>query len=100
MTRFRCRAGVIIIPMAAIALPLAGRALAQNPPPSSSQIPNNPSDVYIQGKFDKSGTYVPPHYAPKPKPAFHGYFDNNTEYKHGYFYSTKPKSGDHKAPPG
>ena len=76
-----------------VALPIAGRAEASGstPPPATSALPSDPSDVYVQGKFDDTGTYIPPHYAPKPKPTFHGYFDKNAEFKHGYYFKPKPK---------
>jgi hypothetical protein len=43
-------------------------------PPAYSMVPSAPGDHFVPGKYDKTGTYIPPHYAPKPKPAFHGYF--------------------------
>ncbi len=64
---------------------------AQTPPPVYSATPNAPSDIYVQGKFDHTGTYVPPHYEARPKPEFHGYFNKDVEYKHGYFDKPKPK---------
>ena len=43
-------------------------------PKTYSTIPMHSSDHFVQGKFDKTGTYVPPHYEPVSKPPFHGYF--------------------------
>jgi hypothetical protein len=37
------------------------------------------SDRYVNGKYDKTGTYIPPHYQPVAKPRFHGYFFNKEE---------------------
>ena len=37
-------------------------------------VPMNSTDRYVQGKYDKTGTYIPPHYQPAAKPPFHGYF--------------------------
>ncbi len=60
-------------------------------PPNSSMTPNSMSDVYVQGKYNRTGIYVPPHYEPKPKPVFHGYYDKQkTTVKHGYFDTPKP----------
>ena len=60
-------------------------------PPTYSMTPNSSSDVYVQGKYNHSGIYVPPHYEPKAKPVFHGYFDKKkTTVKHGYFDTPKP----------
>lgn len=39
-----------------------------------SSVPAQASDHYVNGKYDKTGIYVPPHYQAVPKPAFHGYF--------------------------
>ena len=41
---------------------------------SYSTIPMSPSDRFVAGRYDKSGTYVPPHYQAAAKPPFHGYF--------------------------
>ena len=35
---------------------------------------SSPGDHFVPGKYDKTGSYIPPHYAPVAKPAFHGYF--------------------------
>nr|WP_321984825.1 hypothetical protein [uncultured Lichenicoccus sp.] len=60
-------------------------------PPNASMTPNSMSDVYVQGKYNRTGIYVPPHYEPKPKPVFHGYFDKKkTTVKNGYFDTPKP----------
>lgn len=37
------------------------------------------SDRYVNGRYDKTGTYIPPHYQPVAKPRFHGYFFNKEE---------------------
>ncbi len=50
--------------------PYAGSAA----PKSYSTVPTHASDHFVQGKFDKTGNYVPPHYEPVSKPPFHGYF--------------------------
>ena len=50
--------------------PYAGSAA----PKTYSTIPMHSSDHFVQGKFDKTGNYVPPHYEPVSKPPFHGYF--------------------------
>ena len=47
---------------------------AANPPAITSTVPLNSTDRYVQGKYDKTGTYIPPHYQPVAKPPFHGYF--------------------------
>ena len=39
-----------------------------------SPVPTSSTDRYVQGKYDKTGTYIPPHYQPVAKPPFHGYF--------------------------
>jgi hypothetical protein len=39
-----------------------------------SMTPSGPTDHYVAGKYDKTGTYIPPHYQPVSKPPFHGYF--------------------------
>jgi len=44
------------------------------PPKTYSMVPTNPTDHFVNGKYDKTGTYIPPHYEPVSKPAFHGYF--------------------------
>ena len=41
---------------------------------SYSMVPMHESDHFVQGKYDKAGNYVPPHYEPVSKPPFHGYF--------------------------
>lgn len=53
---------------------------------SYSTVPMHSSDHFIQGKYDKTGTYVPPHYEPVSKPPFHGYF----------FKKKIPDDKDHK----
>ncbi|WP_205880251.1 glycosyltransferase [Lichenicoccus roseus] len=56
-----------------------------------STTPSAMSDHYVQGRYNKDGIFVPPHYEPKAKPVFHGYFDHNkTTVKHGYFDAPKP----------
>lgn len=50
------------------------------PPKVYSPVPTSPTDHFVGGKYDKTGTYIPPHYEPVSKPAFHG-----------YFYKPKPK---------
>ena len=47
---------------------------ATSAPKYTSPVPLSPSDHYVQGKYDKTGTYIPPHYQPVSKPPFHGYF--------------------------
>ena len=37
------------------------------------------SDRYVNGRYDKTGAYIPPHYQPVSKPRFHGYFFNKKE---------------------
>ncbi len=37
-------------------------------------VPMSSTDRYVAGKYDKTGTYIPPHYQPVAKPPFHGYF--------------------------
>ena len=37
------------------------------------------SDRYVNGRYDKTGTYIPPHYQAVPKPRFHGYFFNKPD---------------------
>ena len=43
-------------------------------PKTYSMVPMHASDHFVQGKYDKTGEYIPPHYEPKSKPPFHGYF--------------------------
>ncbi len=43
-------------------------------PVITSPVPLSSTDRYVPGKYDKTGTYVPPHYQPVAKPPFHGYF--------------------------
>ncbi len=43
-------------------------------PAITSPVPLNSTDHYVAGKYDKTGTYIPPHYQPVAKPPFHGYF--------------------------
>ncbi len=95
------RMTIVSLAATALVVTIDGRASADKPPQTYSPIPNSPSDIYVQGRFDSSGTYIPPHYAPKSKPVFHGYFDKNAEYKHGYFYKERPKTNpdDSNAPP-
>ena len=51
-----------------------------------STVPMHSSDHFVQGKYDKTGIYVPPHYEPVSKPPFHGYF----------FKKKLPDAKDHK----
>ena len=51
-----------------------------------STVPMHSSDHFVQGKYDKTGIYVPPHYEPVSKPPFHGYF----------FKKKLPDDKDHK----
>ena len=44
-----------------------------------SMAPSGPGDRFVAGKYDKSGTYIPPHYQAVAKPAFHGYFFKRSE---------------------
>ncbi len=37
------------------------------------------SDHYVNGRYDKNGSYIPPHYQAVAKPHFHGYFFNKDE---------------------
>ncbi len=53
-----------------------------------STVPMHSSDHFVQGKYDKTGIYVPPHYEPVSKPPFHGYF----------FKKKLPEDKDHKNP--
>lgn len=65
---------VVVLAIPAVAAHGAGR---KDPPPASmgySSVPAQASDHYVNGKYDKTGIYVPPHYQAVPKPAFHGYF--------------------------
>ncbi len=86
--------------LAAVPMLLIAAAAAQAaPPPSYSMTPTSPSDIYVQGKYDNHGIYIPPHYAPKPKPTFHGYFDTDkTTVKHGYFDTPKKHPVDPNDP--
>ena len=60
-------------------------------PQAYSMTPSAMSDHYVQGKYNRNGVFVPPHYEPKAKPVFHGYFDTKqTTVKHGYFDTPKP----------
>ncbi len=87
-----CSLGTLAVP----AHPVAAFAEAPNQPPSYAMTPSAPSDIFVQGKFNKSGIYVPPHYEAKPKPEFHGYFNTKeTTMKHGYFDTPKPKKPKH-----
>ncbi len=56
----------------------ASQAAAPQGAPSAavlgSPVPTNSTDHYVQGKYDRTGTYIPPHYQPVAKPPFHGYF--------------------------
>ena len=47
---------------------------ASSAPTITSPVPMNSTDHYVGGKYDKTGTYIPPHYQPVAKPPFHGYF--------------------------
>ena len=87
------------VPILLIAARAAQGAPPDSTPPSYSMTPSSPSDIYIQGKYDKRGIYIPPHYASKPKPAFHGYFDKSqTTVKHGYFDTPKKHPVDPNDP--
>lgn len=59
-------------------LPVAADAFSphQNKasPESYSMTPRGPSDHFVGGKYDRTGTYIPPHYQSVSKPPFHGYF--------------------------
>ena len=52
----------------------AGRQAGANRPTSYSSVPMSQGDHFVPGKYDRSGTYVPPHYQPVSKAPFHGYF--------------------------
>ena len=45
-----------------------------NKPGGFSMVPTSQGDHFVPGKYDKTGTYIPPHYQPVAKPTFHGYF--------------------------
>lgn len=65
---------VVVLAVPAVAAHGAGR---KDPVPAStaySFVPAQSSDRFVNGKYDKTGIYVPPHYQAAPKPAFHGYF--------------------------
>lgn len=59
---------------------LVGTAQAAGTRPSStgsmsySTVPMHSTDHFVQGRYDKTGIYIPPHYQPVTKPPFHGYF--------------------------
>lgn len=42
--------------------------------PQLSQ-PSSLNDHFVGAHYDRNGMYVAPHYQPRAKPAFHGYFD-------------------------
>jgi len=42
-------------------------------------VPMQSTDHFVSGKYDKTGTYIPPHYQALKKPPFHGYFFNKHE---------------------
>ena len=56
----------------------AAEAAAPQGAPSAAvlgtPVPMSSTDRYVPGKYDKTGTYIPPHYQPVAKPPFHGYF--------------------------
>ena len=67
---------------AAYAADPAGPAGAGNgnvPAPVDPLAHSKTSDRYVNGKYDKTGTYIPPHYQPVQKPRFRGYFFNKEE---------------------
>ncbi len=41
---------------------------------SYSAVPMHSTDHFVQGRYDKTGIYIPPHYQPVTKPPFHGYY--------------------------
>ena len=55
-------------------LAYAVKPATKEAPASYSMVPRGPMDRYVNGKFDKTGTYVPGHYQAVEKKPFHGYF--------------------------
>ena len=78
---------------AAAALPVAARGAAPHANTTGltgySMSPSGPSDHFVEGKYDKQGNYIPPHYQAKSKPPFHG-----------YFFKKKPGDKDELGPMG
>ena len=85
---FMIRSVLVLVPppvrtalcLSALAILFPGAAGAAGPHGNQagltgySMTPTSPSDHFVPGKYDKSGNYIPPHYQPVAKPAFHGYF--------------------------
>lgn len=49
------------------------------PPMVDPMVHSQTSDHYVNGRYDKTGTYIPPHYQAVSKPKLHGYFFNKAE---------------------